>query len=283
MRVTREGFRAIPMPAPLLELQNVTVSRGGRHVLSGLNLVIETGENVAILGPNGCGKSTLVKLICRELYAKPGGHCRILGKDRWNVWDLRATMGIVTNDLQLNLDQQLTALEVVLSGFSGHTGLAWRDDITVGQVADARDALRRVGAMHLIDRKLAELSSGEARRVIIARAVAHRPATLLFDEPTTSLDVVAADELLDSMRQLCAEGVQLILVTHHFDELIPEIGRTVLMRDGEIFADGPTQKVMTNETISAAFDREVALFGTGPYRIAIVDQRTTGANRSVAK
>ena len=264
------------MTAPLLELDNVTVHRSDNGVFSHLNLVLNSGENVAILGPNGCGKSTLVKLITRELFPLAGsGPCSVFGRMRWNVWELRSSLGIVTNDLQLAMDPSLTSIEVVLSGFSGHTGLAWKDEITGEMISSAGAALGEVDADSLADRRFATLSSGEARRVMIARALAHRPHTLLFDEPTTSLDIVAANDLMTTIRRLCSNGVNLLLVTHHFEEIIPEISRIVIFRRGQVFADGARESIMRSELISAAFGREVTVEGTGPYRIQIGKVQST--------
>ncbi len=253
----------------LLELRGVTVSRGGRDVLSCLDLTIPEGRNVAILGANGSGKSTLLKLISRELYAKPGGQCRVLGQTRWNVWDLRSQLGIVSAELQYALDASLTAREIVLSGFSGHTGYDRTRKSGGAEAAAAQEALCRCGATHIADREFSQLSSGEARRVMIARALAHRPRALIFDEPTTSLDIVAAAGLLQTMRQLCREGVQLVLVTHHFEELIPELDRVVLLSEGRIIADGSPQKVLHGPEIAVAFGASISVSGEGPYRAAV--------------
>jgi len=254
---------------PLLELHDVTVIRDGRPALSRVSLSIQDGEHVAILGPNGCGKSTLVKLIDRELYPVAGqGTIRLRGSERWNVSTLRSTLGIVTNDLQGQIDPMLTSVEAVLTGREGKLGLYWSDADDASR-SSALSALDRAGAGHLAERKFGSLSSGEARRVLIARALAHRPTALLFDEPTTSLDLVSAHGLLLTLGELARAGTTLVLVTHHFEEIIPEIDRVILLNNGRILADGPREEIMRDDLLSEAFGSRIRLCGDGPYAACV--------------
>ena len=257
--------------APLLDLRDVTVQRGDSVVFDRLSLTIAGGRNVAILGPNGCGKSTLVKLVTRDVYPRPsGGVCRVFGRERWNVWELRSALGIVTADLQAAIDPKLTSLEVVLSGFSGHTGLNWVEPLEPAAVAQSRDALRQVDAIAFENRRFETLSAGEARRVMIARALAHRPHTLLLDEPTTNLDIVSAADLIEAMNRLAHEGTRIVLVTHHFEEITSAIDDVLVLARGQVVAIGRRQDVMRSEVLSLAFDRELRIEGNGPYRASVI-------------
>ncbi|AIE83583.1 ABC transporter, ATP-binding protein [Fimbriimonas ginsengisoli Gsoil 348] len=245
-----------------MEMRDVTVVRDGRIALDSVSLTIERGENVAILGPNGCGKSTLVKLIDRELYPRADhGSMRILGRQRWNVTELRKELGIVTNDLQAQILPETSVLDAVVAGFQGKLGVYY-DEGTPERLAAAQAALVAAEAAHLSDRVFGALSSGEARRVLIARALAHDPGSLLLDEPTTSLDLVSAHALLETLRRT---GKGLVLVTHHLEEIIPEIDRVVLLKAGRILADGPRREVMTSQNLSQLFCTDIVLQGDGPY------------------
>lgn len=243
------------MTSPLLELENVFVQRGNLLALNGLSLRIQSGEHVAILGPNGSGKSTLIKTITRECYPllRPGTTLRILGQENWNIFDLRRHLGVVSNDLMAQCTRDITGRELVLSGFFGSIGIWPNHHVTPEMETSAQSAMEQLEAAHLAGRWLDELSSGEARRLLIARALIHHPSTLLLDEPTTSLDLPTLREVRSHLRALAASGVGLLLVTHHLDDIIPEIERVVLLRDGMVHADGPKQEILTPERLSAVF------------------------------
>jgi iron complex transport system ATP-binding protein len=248
-------------------LKNVFVERGGRLALNGLSLSIEAGEHVAILGPNGSGKSTLIKTITRECYPllKPETSLRILGQDSWNIFDLRAHLGLVSNDLMVQCTRDITGRELVLSGFFGSIGIWPNHHVTAEMQAAARHAMARLEVEHLAERWLDELSSGEARRLLIARALIHNPATLLLDEPTTSLDLPSLHEVRGRLRTLASGGVGLLLVTHHLDDIIPEIERVVLLRAGQVFLDGPKAGVLTSERLSSTFGVRVEVMEREGY------------------
>ncbi len=229
--------------------------RGGRAVLRDFSLRIEAGEHIAILGPNGSGKSTFLKLISRECYpvVTADSYARVMGRERWNVFDLRTHLGIVSNDLAAACALEVSALDLVLSGFFSSLGVAPHHEIDETMRTAARNALDRVRASAFAARLMVELSSGEARRVLIARALVHAPTALVLDEPSTSLDYVAQRELRDIVSSLAREGVAIVLVTHHLEEIVPEIERVVLLRDGAIVADGPKTDVLTATMLHRAF------------------------------
>ena len=240
---------------PLLDFENVFVRRGDYLALHGITLKILPGEHVAILGPNGSGKSTLIKTITRECYPLlcPETRLEILGQQTWDIFKLRAKMGLVSNELMAQCTREITGRELVLSGFFGAIGL-WPNHHVLPEMEQiAAAAMARLDATHLADRWLNELSSGEARRLLIARSLIHSPGTLLLDEPTTSLDLSALHEVRHHLRKLAASGVGLLLVTHHLDDIIPEIARVVLLKKGRILADGPKSEVLTSQQLSALF------------------------------
>lgn len=223
---------------------------------------MQPGEHVAILGPNGSGKSTLIKTIMRECYPliRPKTRLRILGRQNWNIFELRSHLGVVSNDLMAQCTRDITGRELVLSGFFGSIGIWPHHRVLPEMEETARQAMARLDALHLANRWTDELSSGEARRLLIARALIHNPSTLLLDEPTTSLDLPALHEVREHLRSLAAGGVGLLLVTHHLDDIIPEIERVILLRQGAVFADGPKGSVLTSECLSDLFGVAVEVF-----------------------
>jgi len=253
---------------PLIELNRACVIRGQVRVLHDLSLRIEQGQHTALLGPNGCGKSSFIKLITRELYPLAHGDgtvaVRVLGQNRWQVDRLRSQLGIVTGDLSSNLSDMpgLTVEEAVLTGFFASFVVPAFREVTPEMRERARETLAMTGALPLLQRGYAELSAGETRRVLIARALVNRPQALLLDEPSTGLDLIAREQLIATMRELARQGITLVLVTHHIEEIIPEIERVVMLRGGKILADGSRAELLRDGPLSE-------LFG-GP--IHVVDQ-----------
>ena len=260
----------MPTPPPLLALENVTVVRGEpaeRPALDGVSLRIEVGEHVCILGPNGCGKSTLIKTITRECYpvAREGSSISILGRERWNIFELRSLLGIVSPDLLASCTTEATGRDVVLSGFFSSTRIFPHHHADPEHLARAEATLARLGIAHLAHRAVRQMSSGEAKRTLIARALVHDPETLLFDEPSNALDIAAQFQLRDTMRELAHSGLGILLVTHHVSEIIPEIERLVLLREGRIMADGAKQEILTAGHLSSLFGVPVRLVEQDSY------------------
>lgn len=250
-----------PAGPALLELQRVTVVRGERAALHNVSLRIDSGEHVCILGPNGCGKSTLIKTITRECYplANAGSSIAILGRERWNIFELRSLLGIVSPDLLALCTTDATGRDVVLSGFFSSTRIFPHHEPKPELLERSNAALARLGISHLADRPVAQMSSGEAKRTLIARALVHEPQTLLFDEPSNALDIAAQVQLRDTLRELARTGLGILLVTHHVSEIIPEIERVVFLRDGEVVADGAKQALLNSAGLSALFGVPVNL------------------------
>jgi iron complex transport system ATP-binding protein len=252
---------------PLLEMKNVSVMRGNNIALERLSLRIEAGEHVCILGPNGSGKSTLIKTITRECYplVEDDSSMAILGRSLWNVFELRSLLGIVSPDLLAACTTEATGLDVVLSGFFSSTRIFPNHEPLAEHRARAEEALARMGVPYLAERPVLEMSSGEAKRTLIARALVHEPETLLFDEPGNTLDLAGQVELREAMQELARAGLGIVLVTHHVSEIIPEIERVVLLEKGRVLADGRKEELLTSEQLGALFGVEVKLLREDGY------------------
>ncbi len=249
-----------------LELSCVNVARGDRVVLHDVNLTIRAGEHVAILGPNGCGKSTLILAMTCQIYpmVQPGMRVRIFGRDRWDLTQLRKHFGVVSSGLTgMELPGERTAvttgLDAVIAGFFSASTLWPNLHVTQEMRERAWEALERIEATRLAEQLVGEMSAGEKRRIMIARALVHRPRQLLLDEPSNALDLAAQRDLRETLRRLAAEGTGLVLVTHHLGDILPEIERVILMRDGRIAGDGPREELLTEERLSELFRMRVRI------------------------
>ena len=248
-------------------MKNVSVMRGENRALDRLSLRIEAGEHVCILGPNGSGKSTLIKTITRECYplVRDDSSMTILGRTLWNVFELRSRLGIVSPDLLAVCTTEATGLDLVVSGFFSSTRIFPNHEPLRDHRARAQAALRRMGVPHLAERPVVEMSSGEAKRTLIARALVHEPQTLLFDEPGNTLDLAGQLELREAMKEVARAGLGIVLVTHHVSEIIPEIERVVLLQKGRVLADGRKDELLTNDRLSELFGVQVKLFREDGY------------------
>ncbi len=269
--------------APVLELSDATVIKDGRRVLDRLTLGIARGEHTAIIGPNGAGKSVLVSLLTQEQRALAPSNgtppVRVFGRHNWDLFELRSQLGIISTGLHQhfvlgNSEGSITAEAAVLSAFLSSYGVLRYGTITAAMRQRTAAALEAAGASHLASRTLDEMSSGEARRVLLARALVTSPRALVLDEPTTGLDLVARQSFMEIVRRLARSGTTVVLITHHIEEIIPEIERVILIRDGRIMADGPTAVNLTGDRLSELFGCPVAVEASGDYHYA----RPTGAS-----
>jgi iron complex transport system ATP-binding protein len=261
--------------APILELINATVIKGERPVLDQLTLRIEEGQHTAIIGPNGAGKSVLVSLLThheRPIAPANGGPppVRVFGHDNWNIWDLRPQLGIVSSDLHHrfvsgNSEGRITAEAAVLSAFFASHGVLRYGTITADMRSAAAEALEAAGVSHLANRMLHEMSSGEARRVLLARVLVTKPRALVLDEPTTGLDLAARHAFMERVRGIIRGGPTLILITHHVEEIVPEIDRVIFLREGRVAGDGPKSQMMVSEPISDLFGLTLTVRHSGGY------------------
>jgi len=246
---------------PLLDLANATVVRDGRAILHVDSFRIAEGERLAVLGPNGAGKSTLIKLLTREIlpiWVEPPP-VLFRGQERIPLLEARRLLGVVSASAQEQADVLLPALEVVLGGFFGALGVPQREAPTSVQETAALRALEELEIGHLAHRMMTTLSTGEARRVLFARALVHDPAVLVLDEPCAGLDPHASYHVRQALRTLADGGRSLVLVTHHVEDIVGQIDRIVMVRDGRIAADGPKADLMTSERLTDLFEVPVAI------------------------
>ncbi|MEM1173755.1 MAG: ATP-binding cassette domain-containing protein [Pseudomonadota bacterium] len=258
------------MTAPLLDIRDATLWRGDSCVFEHLNLRIDVGEQVAILGPNGSGKTTLLKTMTREIYPVKAADSwvKILGSDAWNVWDLRRRIGLLSHDLQSAYPGRYRVLDVVVSGFHSSIGVHGNiaDAVTEAQRRKAHALLDDVGLPGIADKAIAKLSTGQQRRVLLARALVHEPETLVLDEPTNGLDLAGSFALLDLLQRW--QRCNILLVTHHLTDIPPRVDRVILLHAGQVVADGPKTEVLKDTLLSEVYGTAVRVSQVDGYFIA---------------
>ena len=245
----------------IIDIKDVTAYRGDTRVFHGLSLDIAQGCSTVILGPNGAGKTTLLKLLAREIYPvdSDASSIKIFGRERWNIWELRSHLGIVSHDLQREYAGYASGLDVILSGYYSSVGVWAHQQFSAAQRTGAQRVLETLGIAALKDKSYATMSTGEQRRFLLGRALVNDPDTLVLDEPTSGLDLKACFQYLDTIRALLRGGKTVILVTHHLHEIPPEITHAILLKGGRVIAAGEKARILTNRNLSDLFDTPIEL------------------------
>ena len=246
---------AAPIAPPLFSLREAQVVRAGRTILNVERFDLAEGEHVALLGPNGAGKSTFIQLLTREIFPlhRDEPPVRFRGQARPVLADIKQALGIVSATMHDQVRVHLPVREIVAGGLFGSLGLPLRAKIDDTVMPRALEALDRLGIVDLAERDVMTLSTGQVRRVLVARELISDPKVLIFDEPCTGLDPEGMYHVRDTMRVLAEEGRSVVLVTHYPEDIIPAIGRVLLIKDAEVFADGPKAELLTSDEMTALF------------------------------
>jgi len=252
---------------PIFEINNANVWRGDTLALRDFSLSLIHGESVAILGPNGAGKSTFLKLLTGEVRpeANPLSGCRLFGEELWSLMEIRHRIGVVMPEEVSRFHPDEIARDAVLSSLRGAYGRTRDMRFSAAEKERAMASMKMLGVSELENRGFGTLSSGERRRILIARALVHQPEVLVLDEPSTALDFSAALQLGSTLRSLLKAGRDIILVTHHPGEIPPEIERAVLLKNGRVFADGNKRDVITRKNLRELYDAELAVRWSGGW------------------
>jgi iron complex transport system ATP-binding protein len=251
----------------IIDIHNVTAYCGSTRVFNDLSLTVEEGCNTAILGPNGSGKSTLLKLLMRDIYPlhASNSYVRIFGRKSGSVEELRMRLGIVSDDLQRDYLRGALGFNVILSGFYASIDTWHHQQFSSENLEKAESVMAGLGIGELKNRPFRAMSTGQQRRFLLGRALVNNPDALLFDEPTTGLDISASLHYLETVRKLMRSGKTVLLVTHHLHEIPPEIERVVFLKEGRVIGDGKKSDLLTSEALSELFDYPLQVIAVNGY------------------
>jgi iron complex transport system ATP-binding protein len=248
----------------IIDFENVNIGYDYRYlVLKEINLKIKEGEHWVILGANGSGKSTLLKLLSNDLY--PNTHYKfkkkIFDQEKWDIFELKKQLGIVSNEIQNEFVYNArfdTAYEIVRSGFYASLGKKNHHIYSNEENEKTDEIFDFLNISKLKEKKSSQMSTGELRKCLIARALIHKPKALLLDEPTTGLDIKAQRNFLKLIRKLTS-SMSIIIITHHIEEIIEEISHVALIAENRIYEQGEKEDIITSENISKVFDLDIEL------------------------
>ncbi len=254
---------------PWLDIKNVEAWLGPTQVFRNLTLRLIQGENTAILGPNGSGKTALVKLISRNIYpiVKTDSMISIFGDQTIKVNQLRTRIGVVSTDLEVRTQDFIRAKDVVLSGFYGSIGININRIQKEEEFKKVQKLMSELGLQKIYSRPFGQLSDGEKRRLLIARAMIHKPEILVLDEPTNGLDLKSRHQLLACIRMLCKGKTTIILITHRVEDIVEEMQRVIFLKKGEIIRDGAPNDLLKSEPLGNLYETPLEIiFVNGHYQ-----------------
>ena len=245
----------------VLELKDVIVKRGGRNILDRVNWRVNEGERWVVLGPNGAGKTTSIQLAAGRMHPS-SGEVRIVGETlgHVDVNELRPLVGLASASLDSRIPAGQRVIDVVRTAAYGHLA-RWREVYEDEDTQRAQNLLNELGVGTLTDRIFNTISSGETKRVGIARALMPNPEVLILDEPTSGLDLGGRESLLETLTGLAGQPYApvLVLVTHHVEEIPEGFTHALLLRRGKVFAAGPIEETLTSANLSKVFGLPLAI------------------------
>ena len=245
----------------IVNIENANVRREGRYILKDVNLQINDSDNIAIIGPNGGGKSTLLNVIAREIYplALPEYKNEIFGQERWIKAELSKKIGVVNQSSYFINDTSYTPYQIVLSGLYSSVGIDFHHKVSAEDEEKTINELKKINILHLKDKVMNTLSSGEKTKVLIARAAIKNPRLLILDEASNALDFTSRQDLREAVSNYANKNTNIIMATHELSEIIREINRVIIVKDGKIFKDGKKEEILTEENLFSSYGKRIYL------------------------
>ena len=246
------------------ECKNIQAIENSNEIFNSFSLSLKLKENTVILGPNGSGKSSIIRLINRTLYPiiKTGSTLKIFGESEINIWRLRKMIGFVSTEIKDRIPPNETVFNIVRAGLYNSFSMKQHRDLNVNDINHVSNLLSDLYLDDLKEKKFKILSDGQKRRVIIARALVHKPDILVLDEPTANLDIRSKYFLTKSLENMCNRGITLLHITHSINSITKNISRVLFIRNGYICGDGQPNNQLTSNKLSELFDIQLRVSNT---------------------
>ena len=243
----------------LIDIKNASVRRNNKYILNNVSFSIDEGEHTAILGPNGSGKSTLLNICSMEVHPLWSENLSIsrFNKENINKEDLRKHIGVVSQIIFQMCNTTYRVKDVVTSGIFSSIGIDFHHKITKEHIEKTLISLENNYCDHLSDKYMNTLSTGEAQRVLLARALVHNPKLLLLDEAASGLDFPSRSHYRKALENAINHNKTIIMITHELSQILPQINNIILMKDGMIYKKGNKEDLLNEEILSNLFDQKV--------------------------
>ena len=248
-------------------LRNIDVYIDRTKILSNLNLNLNYGENILILGPNGSGKSTFLRLLNRSIYpiASRKSSLKLFNKENINIWEVRKRVGFLFKEMEQRVRNEVGLFDLIASGFSGTFNSRYSNLITNKQKEKIENLIKDWGLDNIINNQFHELSDGQKRRALLARAIVYEPNLLVLDEPFCNLDLKSNCILNKNLNKLINKSINILYVTHNLESILPSTNRVILIKEGEIIKDGDPNEILNSKTLSDLFQMPINVIKQDGY------------------
>tara|TARA_Y100001968_G_scaffold328305_1_gene375200 strand:+ start:298 stop:1110 length:813 start_codon:yes stop_codon:yes gene_type:complete len=252
---------------PWAQLENIQVIINQNKILSNININLYFGDNILILGPNGSGKTTFLKLLNRSIYpiVSRDSSFRLFNNENINIWDLRKEIGFLFKEMEKRVNKGVKLKDLIISGFSGTFNSKYSKSLSEIDRKKLNILIRELDLIDIINNEFHSLSDGQKRRGMLARAIVYQPKILVLDEPFCNLDIKSNLILNKTLTKLINDSVNIIYITHSLESIIPKTNRVILLKGGKIINDGKPEQIIKSSILSNLFDVPIKVIKEGDY------------------
>ncbi len=255
--------------------KNIDVYINQKKILYNINIDLNYGENTVILGPNGSGKSTFLKLLNRSIYPliSVDSSLKLFNKENINIWDLRKKVGFFFKEMEQRVNNEVNLYDLIASGFSGSFNSRYSNFISKEDKEKIDILINEWELENIIKKKFHNLSEGQRRRALIARALVYEPKLLVLDEPFSNLDIKSNFLLNKNLNNLINKSTNIIYVTHNLESILPRTNRVILIKEGKILNTGNPNSIINSKSISDLFKISVTVIKQDSYWRGIAEKK----------